>query len=115
MHTGIDEPTINLSELGELVVQGEDAIIGKAGKPLFRVVLYDISGREVEDSDDQTKPRKTHDALRGRMRMMLAFDETRRCFTRAFYNSAVFSAVFAVEGAPGEKATRAFPDCDCAP
>ena len=111
MQTGIDEPTINLSEFGELVLQGEDAIIGKAGKPLSRVVLYDISGREVEDSDERTKPRNIPGALTGRMRMAPAFDETHECFTGAFYNGAVFPSV----GAPGKRAMRVSPDCECAP
>ena len=111
MQTGIDEPTINLSEFGELVLQGEDAIIGKAGKPLFRVVLYDISGREVEDSDEQTEPTKIPGALTGRMKMAPAFDETHECFTGAFCNGAVFT----LEGAPGRRAMRLSPDCECAP
>ena len=111
MQTGIYEPTINLSKLGELVLQGEDAIIGKAGKPLFRLVPYDISGREVEDSGEQTKPRRIQGALKGRMRMTPAFDEAHERFKRAFYNSPVFP----MEGATGERATRVSPDCECAP
>ena len=111
MQTGIDEPTISLSELGELVLQDEDAIIGKAGRPPFRVVPCDISGREVEDSDEQTEPTKIPGALTGRMKMAPAFDETHECFTRAFYNGAVFPS----EGAPGKRAMRVSSDCECAP
>ena len=111
MQTGIYEPIINLSRLGELVLQGEDAIIGKAGKPLFRVVPYDVWDREVEDSGEQTKPGRIQGALLGRMRMTPVFDEAQVCFTRAFYNSPVFP----MEGAPGERATRVFADCECAP
>lgn len=111
MRTGIDEYTINLSELGEPVPQGGDAIIGKAGKILFRVVPYDISGQKVEDFDEQAKPRRILGALMGQMCMAQFLDETQERFTGTF----CAGAVFLWEWKPGDGTTRVSSDCEGAP
>lgn len=41
MQVNMHEAKSQLSKLGDLVLQGENVIIAKAGKPLFRLVPYE--------------------------------------------------------------------------
>jgi prevent-host-death family protein len=65
MHvTNISEAKANLSALIEKVVAGEEVIIGKAGKPVAKLVRYERS----------TEPRRPG-ALKGKIRIAKDFDE----------------------------------------
>lgn len=41
--TNISDAKANLSRLIEKVMQGEEVVIGKAGKPVARIVPYDLN------------------------------------------------------------------------
>ena len=43
--TNISDAKASLSKLIELVMQGQEVIIGKAGKPVAKIVPYDESSR----------------------------------------------------------------------
>ncbi len=62
--TNISEAKAQLSKLIEKVIAGEDIIIGKAGKPVARLVRY-------ENNRQQRKP----GALKGRIKIAEDFDD----------------------------------------
>ncbi len=65
MHiTNISEAKSRLSALIEKVQSGDEVIIGKAGKPVAKIVPYD---RKVE--------KRTPGALKGKIRISEDFDE----------------------------------------
>ena len=71
--TNISEAKAQLSALIERVLGGEDVIIGKAGKPVARLVRY----------SDVGKSRKPG-ALKGKIRIADDFDELPADIARAF-------------------------------
>lgn len=71
--TNISEAKAQLSALIEKVLDGEDVIIGKAGKPVARLVRYEKS----------KKPRKPG-ALRGKIEISEDFDELPEDLATAF-------------------------------
>jgi len=74
MHiTNISEAKAQLSALIEKVLAGESVIIGKAGKPVARLVRYE--GNEV--------PRQPG-ALRGKIKIGKDFDELPADIAKAF-------------------------------
>lgn len=74
MHiTNISEAKAQLSALVEKVLAGEDVVIGKAGKPVARLVPYRL---------DET-PRRPG-ALRGQIKMAEDFDELPADIAKAF-------------------------------
>ena len=74
MHiTNISEAKAQLSALIEEVIAGKEVIIGKAGKPVAKIIPYNRSD----------EPRKSG-ALKGRIRIMDDFDELPEDLARAF-------------------------------
>ena len=71
--TNISEAKAQLSALIERVLKGEEVIIGKAGKPVAKLVRF----------DRQSRPR-TPGALRGKIHIAPDFDELPEDFERAF-------------------------------
>jgi prevent-host-death family protein len=71
--TNISEAKAQLSALIERVMAGEEVIIGKAGKPVARLIKYQ---REVE----QRRP----GALRGQIKIAEDFDELPDDIAEAF-------------------------------
>lgn len=62
--TNISEAKAQLSSLIERVTSGEDIIIGKAGKPVARLIRY----------ENNRKPRRPG-ALKGKIKIAEDFDE----------------------------------------
>ena len=62
--TNISEAKAQLSALIEKVLAGEEVIIGKAGRPVAKLIRYDRS----------EKPRRTH-SLKGKIKIADDFDE----------------------------------------
>ncbi len=74
MHiTNISEAKAQLSSLIEQVLAGRDVVIGKAGKPVARIVPFE---RSTED--------RRPGALRGRIRIAADFDELPDDLAEAF-------------------------------
>ena len=74
MHiTNISEAKAQLSSLIEKVMTGQEVIIGKAGKPVAKLVRY-------ERSDEPRKPC----ALRGKIMISKDFDELPEDIAEAF-------------------------------
>jgi prevent-host-death family protein len=74
MHiTNISDAKTHLSALIEKVVAGEEVIIGKAGKPVAKLVRYERS----------TEPRRPG-ALKGKIRIAKNFDELPDDIAEAF-------------------------------
>ena len=74
MHiTNISEAKAQLSSLIEKVMTGQEVIIGKAGKPVAKLVRY-------ERSDEPRKP----GALRGKIMISKDFDELPEDIAEAF-------------------------------
>jgi prevent-host-death family protein len=74
MHiTNISDAKTHLSALIEKVVAGEEVIIGKAGKPVAKLVRYERS----------TEPRRPG-ALKGKVRIAKDFDELPDDIAEAF-------------------------------
>ena len=74
MHiTNISEAKAQLSSLIEQVLDGKEVIIGKAGKPVAKLVRY-------ERSDARRQP----GALRGKIKIADDFDELPDDIARAF-------------------------------
>ncbi len=74
MHiTNISEAKAQLSSLIEQVLEGKEVIIGKAGKPVAKLVRY-------ERSDMRRQP----GALRGKIKIADDFDELPDDIARAF-------------------------------
>jgi len=71
--TNITEAKAQLSALIEKVMSGQDVIIGKAGKPVAKLVRY-------ERSDKQRYP----GALRGKIKISDDFDELPADIAEAF-------------------------------
>ena len=71
--TNISEAKAQLSALIEKVVSGQEVIIGKAGKPVAKLVRY-------ERSDKQRHP----GALRGKIKISDDFDELPEDIAKAF-------------------------------
>lgn len=71
--TNISEAKAQLSALVERVQAGEEIIIGKAGRPVAKLVKY-------ERSDQPRQP----GALRGRIRIAPDFDELPDDLAKAF-------------------------------
>ena len=71
--TNITEAKAQLSALIEKVISGQDVIIGKAGKPVAKLVKY-------EQSDKQRHP----GALRGEIKISDDFDELPADISEAF-------------------------------
>ena len=74
MHiTNISEAKAHLSALIEKVISGQEIIIGKAGKPVAKLVRY-------EHSQESRKP----GALRGKIKIAEDFDEMPDDIAEAF-------------------------------
>jgi len=74
MHiTNISEAKAHLSALIEKVISGQEIIIGKAGKPVAKLVRY-------ERSQESRKP----GALRGKIKIAEDFDEMPDDIAEAF-------------------------------
>ncbi len=74
MHiTNISEAKAHLSALIEKVLAGQEVIIGKAGKPVAKLVQY-------ERSDEARYP----GALRGKIKIADNFDELPKDIAKAF-------------------------------
>ena len=71
--TNIHEAKTRLSQLIERVQAGEEIIIGKAGKPVAKLIRYD-------ESDAPRQP----GFWRGRVRIADDFDELPKSFTAFF-------------------------------
>lgn len=71
--TNISEAKAQLSSLIERVTAGEDIIIGKAGKPVARLVRY----------ENNRQPRKPG-ALKGKIKISEDFDELPEDIADAF-------------------------------
>jgi len=71
--TNISDAKAHLSALIEKVVAGEEVIIGKAGKPVAKLVRYERS----------TEPRRPG-ALKGKIRIGKDFDELPEDIAEAF-------------------------------
>jgi len=71
--TNISEAKSQLSALIERVLSGDEVIIGKAGKPVAKLVPYN---KNVET--------RTPGALKGRIRISNDFDELPEDIARAF-------------------------------
>lgn len=71
--TNISEAKTHLSALIERVMAGDEVIIGKAGKPVAKLVRYERS----------TEPRRPG-ALRGRVKITDDFDELPHDIAKAF-------------------------------
>ena len=71
--TNISEAKAQLSALIEKVLAGEEVIIGKAGKPVARLIRY-------ERSEKSRRP----GALRGQIRIAEDFDELPEDIASAF-------------------------------
>jgi prevent-host-death family protein len=71
--TNISEAKAQLSALIEKVLAGEEVIIGKAGKPVAKLIRY-------ERSEKSRRP----GALRGRIRIAEDFDELPEDIAGAF-------------------------------
>jgi len=71
--TNISEAKAQLSSLIEKVLKGQEVIIGKAGKPVAKLVRYERS----------EKPRRPG-ALRGKIKISDAFDELPQDIAEAF-------------------------------
>ena len=71
--TNISEAKARLSALIEKVMAGQEVIIGKAGKPVAKLVRYERS----------EKPRQPG-ALRGKIKISDGFDELPRDIAKAF-------------------------------
>jgi prevent-host-death family protein len=71
--TNITEAKAQLSALIEKVMSGQEVIIGKAGKPMARLVRY-------ERTDEQRQP----GALRGKIKISDDFDELPADIAEAF-------------------------------
>ncbi|MBW1720432.1 MAG: type II toxin-antitoxin system Phd/YefM family antitoxin [Deltaproteobacteria bacterium] len=69
----ISQAKAQLSALIEKVLSGQEVIIGKAGKPVAKLVPYEHSG----------KPRKPG-ALRGKIKIADDFDELPKDIAEAF-------------------------------
>lgn len=75
MQTNISYAKANLSRLLEMVQRGEDIIIAKAGKPIARMVPYDLTvrprrggiwqGKLRVSEDFDTLPKEVLDAFEG--------------------------------------------------
>jgi prevent-host-death family protein len=63
----------NLSKLIEKVLEGEEVVIAKAGKPVVRLVRYEAEPKPV-----------TYGTLRGRVRMAEDFDEYSQAVAEMF-------------------------------
>lgn len=73
--TNIHQAKTQLSRLIERVIQGEEIVIGKAGKPVARLVPYRKEG----------KPRKPGGSWKGKVKMRKDFDELSQEWIDAFY------------------------------
>jgi prevent-host-death family protein len=71
--TNISEAKAQLSALVEKVIAGKEVVIGKAGKPVAKIVPYDPT----------TQPR-TPGALRGKIQIADDFDELPEDIATAF-------------------------------
>ena len=71
--TNISEAKARLSALIEKVMAGQEVIIGKAGKPVAKLVRYERS----------EKPRKPG-ALKGKIKISDDFDELPKDIAKAF-------------------------------
>jgi prevent-host-death family protein len=71
--TNISEAKAQLSALIEKVLAGEEVIIGKAGKPVARLVRY-------ERSEEPRRP----GALKGKIKIADDFDELPEDIAKAF-------------------------------
>jgi len=71
--TNISEAKAQLSALIEKVLAGQEVIIGKAGKPVAKLVRY-------ERSEETRKP----GALRGKIKIARDFDELPEDMAKAF-------------------------------
>jgi len=71
--TNISEAKAQLSALIEKVISGQEVIIGKAGKPVAKLVRYELS----------EEPRQPG-ALKGKIKIRDDFDELPRDIAEAF-------------------------------
>lgn len=70
----IHEAKTNLSRLIEKTLQGEDIVIGKAGKPVVKIVAY----------EEKVKPRKLG-LLKGKIEIPDDFNEEDEEINKMFY------------------------------
>ena len=71
--TNISEAKAQLSALIEKVISGQEVIIGKAGKPVAKLVRYELS-------EETRQP----GALKGKIKISDDFDELPRDIAEAF-------------------------------
>jgi prevent-host-death family protein len=71
--TNLSEAKAQLSALVEKAIAGQEVIIGKAGKPVAKLVSYDQSGEK-----------RTPGALRGKIKIADDFDELPHDIAEAF-------------------------------
>jgi prevent-host-death family protein len=71
----ISEAKASLSKLIERVQQGEEVIIGKAGKPIAKLVPFEMD----------TRPRVLGGSWEGKVEMAEDFDELPDAMLEAFY------------------------------
>jgi len=71
--TNISEAKAQLSALVERVMNGEEIVIGKAGKPVAKLVRY-----------ERSEERRTPGALRGKITIADDFDELPEDIAEAF-------------------------------
>lgn len=71
--TNISEAKAQLSKLIEKVTAGEDVIIGKAGKPVARLVRYEKNGQQRQPG-----------ALKGKIKIAEDFDDFPKDIAESF-------------------------------
>lgn len=77
--TNIHEAKTHLSRLVERAAAGEEIVIGKAGKPVARLVKYEPAA----------KPLRKPGGMRGRIKILPGFYEPDREFEALFYGESV--------------------------
>ena len=75
--TNIHEAKTHFSQLVERVVAGEEIIIGKAGKPVARLVPY-----------QEPPPKRQPGSLKGKVQILPGFDEADERIEKAFHSEA---------------------------
>jgi prevent-host-death family protein len=76
--TNIHEAKTHLSKLVERVVAGEEIIIGKAGKPVARLVPY----------KEPKSPRLKPGSMKGKIKILPGFDEADKEIEALFYGES---------------------------
>ena len=75
--TNIHEAKTHLSQLVECAAAGEETIIGKAGKPVAKLVPYQPPGQK-----------RNPGSMRGKIKILPGFDEGDDEIARGFYGDS---------------------------